>query len=484
MLPEWKRANPVSTRPIVVGVEQEVPVYRVFKENGREITKKIHQITAGFMHDFIMDFIRECYPHSLYWYKEGVAVRDGRIYQDVGQLELSTAECMNPFELATRISSMREKLREYLIFLEGTHIAYCDSAGREHSTSFHENYYSSLCLNQLEGLTNFLYSRIVLTGTGGPSEKVLRNNFYLCLSPRLGRTYDLIGIRETDLDGMARVHVTSSDQIMSPATIALQVGITAFAIRLHELGQLPIPDNLFNISSENVNSHVPGREDETFVKAVCFQRAIYKESRAYAAMCREEGFSRIFGDEESLEYFFALWDRRLDLLEQYCKDWKLAPLTEEFEWAVKAELVYSLREREDRDITDPLTAKEMWLCSEFTSFIPATKKIEQLQRPFLYCDDSYRDIFFIPRAAARAQIIALAAECDDQYLVRYMDWTGVMLESPRKLIDLSTPFHGLNEIDPSVCLSANRPQDFRRFVADAEVVIKASPHIEPSLVLR
>ncbi|HMS24884.1 MAG TPA: proteasome accessory factor PafA2 family protein, partial [Acidimicrobiia bacterium] len=183
-----------KTIPAIIGLEQEIPIYRVITDSSSpgESTPSVIQLRGIELQIYLYSFVSSQYPEAAVWKSEhgfastkGYAVHDGRVYRDQDLVELATAECMNPFELAARISAMRENLREFIANSNGAYIAYCDSGEDIHGFSFHENYLAQKTQGLLSSdPANFLVSRAVLTGTGGPAFH--ENTF--CLSPRLSYT--------------------------------------------------------------------------------------------------------------------------------------------------------------------------------------------------------------------------------------------------------------------------------------------------------
>ena len=407
------------------------------------------------------------YPEAAVWKSEhgfasakGYAVHDGRVYRDQDLVELATAECMNPFELAARMSAMRENLREFIANSNGAYIAYCDSGEDIHGFSFHENYLAQKTQGLLSSdPANFLVSRAVLTGTGGPAFH--ENTF--CLSPRLSYTQSDSHSAGFGQPKNERLHLVTSDQIYSPTTIALQAGMTAFAVRLTELDLLPQAPLHFFLSIEEFNAHVPGKEDALFVAAVEYQRQVFLAARQYADTCVDNGLFPLFGDHAATEQLLALWDDRLTLLEQYCIDWDVSKLSNDCEWAAKALYISSMREQSSNPCWDEsghVTDEEITACKELTNFVPISAEAIAFQETFGSWDRSLTETFSVPRAAFRAYVLAATKGSRDNVRVR-SDWETISVNTldPRdtSVFRLPTPFHGANEFPPVLSRAKNTP---------------------------
>ncbi len=458
-----------TTIPAIIGLEQEIPIYRAITDSSSpgESTTSVIQLRGIELQIYLYSFVSSQYPEAAVWKSEhgfasakGYAVLDGRVYRDQDLVELATAECMNPFELAARISAMREKLREYIVSSNGDYVAYCDSGEDIHGFSFHENYLAQSVRGLLSsGPANFLVSRAVLTGTGGP---VFHENTF-CLSPRLSYTQSDNHAGGFGQPKNERLHLVTSDQIYSPTTIALQAGMTAFAVRLTELGLLPEAPVHFFLSIEEFNAHVPGKEDALFVAAVEYQRQVFLAARQYADTCVDNGLFPLFGEHAATEHLLALWDDRLTLLEQYCLDWDVEKLANDCEWAAKAVYISSMREQCGKpgwDDSGHVTDEEITACKELTNFAPSTNEAIAFQETFGDWEKSLTEEFSVPRAAFRAYVLSTTRTSRDTARVR-MNWESISVKAPdhrdASFFTLPTPFHGANELPSAVARARNTP---------------------------
>ena len=189
-----------------------------------------------------------------------ILVNGGRYYVDHAHPEYCTPECTNPRDLllyekagelileVSRLAAERLLLdnQEIIIYKNNT-----DYKG--HSYGAHENYLMSRKVpfeDIVEGLTPFLVTRVIITGSGkvgaenttDPADYQIsqRADFFeqeVGLSTMVNRP--LINTRDephADDKLYRRLHVIVGDSNMSEFSIYLKVGITAIALQLIEKG--------------------------------------------------------------------------------------------------------------------------------------------------------------------------------------------------------------------------------------------------------
>jgi hypothetical protein len=442
--------NEKNTVASAFGVEQEVPFYGTRNASGTFVPwtldkgapRKMVLVTSG--HESLKwQIVRNGYD-STDWVtaESGVYLKGGKLYKDVQCLEICTPECRDPYELAFRIEELRNAFRHAPDVQNLKFRIFINSMDREGAGSFHENYFQPYEYSHHEAqifaeeLVPALVSRCVLTGAGGAD---LSDR--LCLSPRIfsmekvfsstsqrDRGY-VLDREEHHVDFGRRLQLMSSDQLLAPETVALQFGLTAFAVRLGELGFLPETKiNWFAKSYRLIYQDI-GATNEMFVAAVSYQRELLERARMYDNACKEKGLPRLLASDDATMRLFDTWERKLQLLSAYIDDHDLEAIADEFEWAQKYRFIEKRRARKNQPMDVKLSSAEVWACMELTAFVPSFPAFAQCQEPFL--DFDYEDRgFSIPRAQARVTFIdAFHKQAEEGKIpgTPFADWRGVRL---------------------------------------------------------
>lgn len=470
--------RPRYIHPAVFGIEQEIPLQFCRDEHGKIAPWRqlcngrtpflTGQLVDQHLGDFIRSYVKNQYKNK---YLVGPAasgffVPDGRVYADQSRnFEICTTECSDPFELAQHVNNLRSALHNEIVH-QGNRIRAFNDTGQkgDNTTSFHENYYSEISGDRIDlttflnTLIPFMVTRSVMTGTGGPDSAG-----YMCLSPRMShmeldisssstqsRGFFLLRDEAHAVDGI-RVQAMSSDQIVSPLNIALQIGATAIAIRLAEHKLLPPTYPNWFERYENLNRQDLDGINDNFSRAVEYQRCVYQVAAQYAHDAKGQGLPSIFVSHRSVDQLLELWDERLTLLEQYLRnEHDLDTVAQYCEWAAKYALIRRAREKKNIPMGMQLTSSESWACAELNAFEPAREGFVGIQSRFTQANIPYEGDYTVPRASARAEYITheLAAEARKHDLVRKANWPHCEIardNSPVFIYLMKEPFCGSRE---------------------------------------
>lgn len=386
-------------KPTAIGVEAEYPIYKSVehsKTKGRFIQIQVsndyrtsapnqpkhiptlNRIVLEFLAK-VEDGTQETSSQKRYFHPLGM------IYVDQGcQIEITTHETADPFEVAHYFRRQRDILSEVLE--QNGFIAFTNNTTPYTSFAFHENYQSSFAYDENEVKTNHLgiiphfISRVIYCGIGGAGKssgtvKGTKQKFSeFVLSPRLtfieckqnsnstgnrGIILTRAGKQYTNCG--SRLQTISADQPIDEETIALMLGSSAIVSRLNELGLLPETDIDWFESKGSFENILDGVDFKWFEKCIDYQKEVLKRSQEYICWLEANDLPDFFGSRSAAVALFEVWEERLASLQKYIVTGDIGYILSWSEWAKKLAMIEQGRERESFESTDEAEAPSRFL---------------------------------------------------------------------------------------------------------------------------